>query len=261
MRRWACLMLSALLVYACQYPRDPDGTLNRIEDGGVMRVGVSESDPWVLLEGDEPSGGAEIELVRRFARDLGARIEWVQGSEEQLVEAIKEGQADLLIAGLSAKSRWKKDVALTRPYVETRTVVAVPPGGSAPDDFAGVPVAVELGDESLEQLAGAPAPADLAPTLSTRYRRITLAAVEGAQRVTLDLDVTLRTMDNRQVTLRDSLALVETKTEDGNSEFDTALVDAGCEPTGISKYRLGVGLLLAEDPAEAGQRAVRGSFG
>jgi polar amino acid transport system substrate-binding protein len=141
----ALLLLAGLVAAGCQYPRDPDGTLNRISDGGVMRVGVTEADPWVLMEGDEPSGGAEVELTRSFAREIGARIEWVQGSEEQLVEAAKEGQVDLVIAGLTNKSRWKKDVAFTRPYVDTRTVIGISPGTSPPDDFAGVPVAVELG--------------------------------------------------------------------------------------------------------------------
>jgi polar amino acid transport system substrate-binding protein len=167
------LLLAAVAVAACQYPRDPDGTLNRVE-GGVMRVGVTEADPWVLLEGDRPVGGAEVELARRFAREVGARIEWVQGSEEELVDAAKEGQVDLIAAGLTNKSRWKKDVAFTRPYVETRTVVGVPADESFPSDFAGVPVAVELGSEeegllaqktearvvpvaSLEQRAGRPA--------------------------------------------------------------------------------------------------------
>jgi polar amino acid transport system substrate-binding protein len=139
-------LLAALLAAGCQYPRDPDGTLNRVE-GGVMRVGVTAADPWVLLEGDEPSGGVEVELARRFARDVGARIEWVHGSEEELVDAAKEGQVDLILAGLTSKSRWKKDVAFTRPYVETRTVVGAPAGASYPDDLAGVPVAVELGTE------------------------------------------------------------------------------------------------------------------
>jgi polar amino acid transport system substrate-binding protein len=145
--RIACALLMAVLAAAgCQYPRDPDGTLNRVE-GGVMRVGVTESDPWVRLDGDRPTGGAEVELARRFARDLGARIEWVPGSEEALVDAAKEGQVDLILAGLTTKSRWKKDVAFTRPYVETRSVVGTPAGRSYPDDFAGVPVAVELGTE------------------------------------------------------------------------------------------------------------------
>jgi polar amino acid transport system substrate-binding protein len=138
------MLLAALAAAGCQYPRDPDGTLNRVE-GGVMRVGVTEADPWVALEDDRPVGGAEVELARRFARDLGARIVWVQGSEEELVDAAKEGQVDLILGGLTSKSRWKKDVAFTRPYVETRTVVGTPAGGSYPDEFAGVPVTVELG--------------------------------------------------------------------------------------------------------------------
>jgi polar amino acid transport system substrate-binding protein len=146
------LLLVAIVATGCQYPRDPDGTLNRV-DGGVMRVGVTEADPWVLLEGDRPAGGAEVELARRFARDVGARIEWVQASEEELVEAAKEGQVDLIVGGLTNKSRWKKDVAFTRPYVETRAVVGIPADGSFPDDFAGVPVAAELGSEEEGLLA------------------------------------------------------------------------------------------------------------
>ncbi|HEX5980905.1 MAG TPA: hypothetical protein VFY52_07450 [Thermoleophilaceae bacterium] len=86
------LLLVAVAATGCQYPRDPDDTLNRV-DGGVMRVGVTEADPWVLLEDDRPVGGAEVELARRFARDVGARIEWVQGSEEELVDAAKEARS------------------------------------------------------------------------------------------------------------------------------------------------------------------------
>jgi polar amino acid transport system substrate-binding protein len=146
------LLLVAIAATGCQYPRDPDGTLNRVE-GGVMRVGVTEADPWVMLEGDRPVGGAEVELARRFARDVGARIEWVQGSEEELVQAAKEGQVDLIVGGWTNKSRWKKDVAFTRPYVEARAVVGIPAGESFPDDFAGVAVAAELGSEEEGLLA------------------------------------------------------------------------------------------------------------
>jgi hypothetical protein len=112
----------------------------------------------------------------------------------------------------------------------------------------------------LLELVGEPAAFDLAPTLSTRYRRVTLAAREGGERVTLDLDVRLRAMDNRKLALRDDLALVETKTACGGSAFDAVLLEAGCEATSISKYRLGVGLLLADDPGQAGHERVRQTF-
>ena len=148
MRARICIALAlATLLGACHIPEDPDGTLDRVE-GGVMRVGVTESDPWVKLAAGVPTGGVEVSLARRFARDLDARIEWVDGREEELIGALKEGSLDLVIGGLTSKSRWKKDAALTRPYVETRTVVGVPPGSSPPDDLEGVQVAAELGSEA-----------------------------------------------------------------------------------------------------------------
>jgi polar amino acid transport system substrate-binding protein len=175
-RRVVLLLASvAVLTGGCQYPRDPDGTLNRVE-GGVMRVGVTHADPWVLIDGEQPSGGAEVELVRRFARDLGARIEWVHGSEEELVDATKEGQVDLLIAGLTTKSRWKKDVAFTRPYLETRTVVGTSPGASVPSSFSGVPVAVERGTEA-EGLLEQRTDARVRPVTTLRGRSPQVAAV------------------------------------------------------------------------------------
>jgi polar amino acid transport system substrate-binding protein len=145
----ACMALAlvATLFGACRIPEDPDGTLDRVE-GGVMRVGVTESDPWVTLREGVPAGGVEVKLVRSFARDLDARIEWVDGAEEELIDALKEGALDLVIGGLTSKSRWKNDVAFTRPYVKTRTVVGVPPESSPQDDLDGVLVAVEIGSEA-----------------------------------------------------------------------------------------------------------------
>lgn len=194
-------LLAAGLLGGCQYPRDPDGTLNRV-DGETMRVGVTAADPWVVMGGEEPSGGAEVELVRRFARDVGARIEWVHGSEEELVDAAKEGQVDLLIAGMTNKSRWQKDVAFTRPYVETRTVVGAPAEASYPDDFSGVPVAVELGSEE-EGLLEQRTDARVVPVTDLASRRGEPAAVPEY--------------------LLDDLDLVDTGTELGKSKHVMAV--------------------------------------
>jgi hypothetical protein len=67
-------------------------------------------------------------------------------------------------------------------------------------------------------------------------------------------------MDDRAVALQDAVVLVETKTGDGESRLDDELRSAGCEAMSISKYRLGVGLLLAEDPASAHVDALRAHF-
>jgi VTC domain-containing protein len=118
----------------------------------------------------------------------------------------------------------------------------------------------EFLDDTLRELAGEPAPTDLAPSLSTRYDRITLGARDGGERTTVDLAVELRTMDDRAVSLRDGRALVETKSEDGGGHADELLRAAGCEPVSLSKYRLGVGLLLADDPEAARIERVRACF-
>jgi hypothetical protein len=118
----------------------------------------------------------------------------------------------------------------------------------------------EFLDETLRELAGEGAPDDLAPSLSTRYDRLTLGARGGGERATIDLAVELRSMDDRSAALRDGRALVETKTEDGGGRLDELLRACGCESVSISKYRLGVGLLLADDPDSASIQPLRGCF-
>jgi hypothetical protein len=115
-------------------------------------------------------------------------------------------------------------------------------------------------DESLGELMGSPAPEALAPSLWTRYRRMTLASIEGGERVTTDLDVRLAAPDDRSTTLRDDLALVETKTEEGRGAVDRLLAEGGHEPVTISKYRFGVGMLLEDDPGEAGAEQLQRAF-
>ena len=115
-------------------------------------------------------------------------------------------------------------------------------------------------DESLRELAGHGAPRELAATLATRYRRVTLPAREGGERVTIDLDVAMASMDDREVALREDMALVETKTDGDGGVVDELLSSMGCEPTAISKYRLGVGLLVAADPEAARLEHLRRCF-
>jgi hypothetical protein len=51
MRRMAAVVLATAATFAgCDYPRDPENTLDHVE-GGVLRAGVIESPPWVDLSG------------------------------------------------------------------------------------------------------------------------------------------------------------------------------------------------------------------
>jgi polar amino acid transport system substrate-binding protein len=139
-------VLAALLLTGCGIPRDPESTLERVR-GGTLWVGITESEPWTRLEAGQP-GGVEVELVRRFATELGARVEWVDGSEADLIAALEVRELDLVVGGLTADTPWQTKAAITRSYATTRMVVAVPASQPVPDDIAGLRVAVELGSDA-----------------------------------------------------------------------------------------------------------------
>jgi polar amino acid transport system substrate-binding protein len=141
----AAAVLLAVAVAGCGIPRDPESTLDRVR-GGTLRAGITASDPWTTLEGGRP-GGVEVELVERFARELGARVEWVDGSEADLIAALEVRELDLVVGGLTADTPWQAKAAITRSYATTRVVVAVP-ASQPPRDIAGMRVAVEAGTDA-----------------------------------------------------------------------------------------------------------------
>ena len=141
MRLSALRLACALTLGGCQFPKDPEGTLNKVRDRGVMKVGVTHAEPFVNLESIEPSG-VEVELMKEFARYLGVEIEWVEGSESQLVELLEGTEIDVMLAGLERQSPLQQEVGLTRPYANVEIVLAVPPDEETPD-IEGLDVVVE----------------------------------------------------------------------------------------------------------------------
>lgn len=92
-------------------------------------------------------------------------------------------------------------------------------------------------------------PERLQPSLATRFRRSTVVAVEGGERVTADRRVEMVRPDGASFRIRDGRLLVETKSESGEGALDAVLRDSGYESVSVSKYRVGIALLAADDPA------------
>jgi polar amino acid transport system substrate-binding protein len=130
--------LLAVLTGCSNFPADPNGTMDRVR-GGVLRVGASHNPPWVqITEGSDPSG-IEPDLVRSFAQNLGATIEWQPGGEEALMTDLEHRRLDLVIGGLTAQSPWTDKAAISKPFAEERNeygetekhVMAAPLGENA----------------------------------------------------------------------------------------------------------------------------------
>lgn len=120
----------ALVLTACGsgFPKDPEGTLDRVRADGLLVAGAVPAEPMVTLpEGvDGEPAGTEVELVEDFATGLGAEVEWTVGGETELFEQLERGEIDLVVGGLTAKTPYAGMAAITRPYDEVRGVSGVP---------------------------------------------------------------------------------------------------------------------------------------
>jgi hypothetical protein len=117
-----------------------------------------------------------------------------------------------------------------------------------PDDRQIIhPAARELLWETLESCQIEPPDREPDPALVTRFRRVTVAARERPERVTIDLGIELDAPGGDTATIAENRAVVEAKTPDGDGRCDELLREAGIEPVSLSKYRLGIGLLVAQD--------------
>lgn len=114
-------ILALLLLTACEeLPRDPQGSLAAAREG-TLRVGVSENPPWTRQDGQ--ISGVEVELVKQFARELGARVSWIQAGHNELMSALELFELHLVIGGVTNKTPWRKKIGLSRPFFTNRFVV------------------------------------------------------------------------------------------------------------------------------------------
>ncbi len=117
----ASLVGFALALGGCGvYPADADGTMDRVTAGESLRVGVTENPPWTRLTSTEPDG-TEAALVEEFAEQRGTDVEWREGTEEVLVDALHAGSLDIVIGGITDATPWKDKVALTDVYLESES--------------------------------------------------------------------------------------------------------------------------------------------
>lgn len=113
----AVAALAGLTGCGITVPTDPEGTLDRVT-GGTLRVGVTATEPWVTVEPSGDPEGREPELLREFAAELDAELDWRVDSEEALVGALERGELDVVVGGFTDATPWTERVAMTVPHTE-----------------------------------------------------------------------------------------------------------------------------------------------
>ena len=93
-------------------------TLDRIQASGILRVGVAVNPPWVLHGKDGQLIGYSIDVARRFAADMGWKLELHPTSWPKLLSGLRMNRYDVVISGLSVTPQRALRVRFTRPYGE-----------------------------------------------------------------------------------------------------------------------------------------------
>ena len=109
----AALAASMLLLAACgSYPRDIEGTRDRVERSRVIHVGIFQS----VLAG--PDRQRALLYLDRLQRATGASPQAIAGGAEPLLARLEAGELDLVIGDVARDSPWIDAVAVIEPLAE-----------------------------------------------------------------------------------------------------------------------------------------------
>jgi len=103
------LFLLVILVSGCQIDSEPKSELDQIRERGVLRVGTLNNQLSYYIGPDGPAG-LDYELAREFAEQLNVKLEMKPAYRlSSLFPALKNGEIDIIAAGLSQSEQRLKD--------------------------------------------------------------------------------------------------------------------------------------------------------
>lgn len=161
--KWIWLLLPLLLIFllfSVWRSRwgmgGDDGTWQRVQMAGVLRVGMDASYPpfeWIDEQGEFK--GYDVDLARELARRWGVEVRFVDIHFDGLYDALRAERVDLLISALPYDRTLTQDILYSKPYFNAGQVLVVQQGTVSireREDLDGKRVAVELGAEAHQLL-------------------------------------------------------------------------------------------------------------
>jgi polar amino acid transport system substrate-binding protein len=117
-------ILTAAMSLACALAAGCAGT------GGneplPLRVAVTPDYPPLVFESNGQLLGAEIDLAGALGRQLGRPVEFLRLRWDDLIPALIDGRADIIMSGMSVTQPRQVRVAFTEPYLRNQLRVIFP---------------------------------------------------------------------------------------------------------------------------------------
>jgi len=152
--KWLIATGLLLLLSGCV---DKPSTLERVKEEGVLRV-ITRNSPATYFQDRNGETGFEYELVKRFADDLGVKleIETADNLDDLFSQVGKPNGPVLAAAGLVSDDQRKQQVRFSHSYLDVTPQVIYRNGQSRPTDAAdlvGKKIMVLKGSSHAAQLA------------------------------------------------------------------------------------------------------------
>ncbi|PAU36572.1 amino acid ABC transporter substrate-binding protein [Vibrio coralliilyticus] len=118
--------ITALLGLAVALPTLASETpnLDKINERGTLRVGMSTFVPWAMRDKQGDLIGFEIDVAERLAANSGWKVEFVPTAWDGIIPALLAKKFDVIIGGMSVTPERSKSVLFTTPYSHSGVQVA-----------------------------------------------------------------------------------------------------------------------------------------
>ena len=118
--------LSGILLLLSPGEKIKDETWERIQQEGVMRVGMDASyPPFEYIDKERNVAGYDVDLAHELGRRFDAEVEFVIISFDGLYDALRVARIDVIVSALPFDLRLTQDVAYSHPYFNAGQVLVV----------------------------------------------------------------------------------------------------------------------------------------
>lgn len=178
-------------------------TLATVRQRGVLRVGVVQVPPMVMLDRSNTYVGFSVDLARRLAADLGVRVDFIEAPWSGVIPQLIDGYSDVIITGLWKNVPRALVVNFTQPtategvYLVASRQLAGKRSGLAAFNQPGVRIAVST-DPAQHATAKARFPrATLTPVDDDPLRSVTAGKADAAVLASLSAEAVVASAPNR----------------------------------------------------------------
>ena len=96
-----------------------ESAIEQIAKRGVIKVGMDVFVPWAMKDKKGELIGFEIDMAKKFAKDMGVKIEFAPTKWSGIIPALITGKFDVLIGGMTITTQRNLKINFSRPYYYT----------------------------------------------------------------------------------------------------------------------------------------------